>query len=98
MSRIRTIHKREAECVDAPCENVVAVGWDVAWIFPGNGSSCEARSLKADAFRECIPVVSSKGLSTLPPLWRILGRTFAGRVRHARPARKAGAVKAPGLR
>src|ERR1700730_12922481 len=83
MSRVGAIHKSEADSVDASCENVAAAGRDVTWIFTDNGPSCESRSLKADAFRECISVVSSKGLSSLPPIWRILSRSFAGRVRHA---------------
>ena len=90
MSRIRAIDKREAECVDASRENVVAGGRDVAWIFPRDGSSYKSRGLKADAFRERISVVSSKRLSTLSPLWRILGRTFAGRIRHAEARTEGG--------
>src|SRR5260370_5325863 len=97
MSRIRAIDKREADCVDAPCNNVVAGGRDVAWIFPGNGSSNESRGLRADALRECISVVSSKGLGTLPPIWRILGRSFAGRVRHAEPRTEGWCSKDTGI-
>jgi hypothetical protein len=44
MSRVRAIDKAEAKCVNASRENVVAAGWDIAWIFPCYDELQTARS------------------------------------------------------
>src|SRR6201997_4948216 len=68
MSGVRAIHNGEADGMDASCENAAAAGRDVARIFSRDHTRRKSRSLKADPLGDRISIVSSKCLSTLPPL------------------------------
>jgi hypothetical protein len=90
ISGVRAIHEGKADGVDAPCENAAAAGRDVAWIFSRDHTRRKSRSLKADPLGDCISIVPSKCLSALPPLRRVLSRTFARRIRHAQACTEGG--------
>jgi len=95
---IGAVDKRERKSVEASRQRIMAVGGDVAGIFPRDHPGHETCRPKAVPLRDGVSEVVPEALRALPPVRGVSGCPFTGGFAMRRPARNAGAVTAAGIK